>query len=214
MPVYGPNLDIASNTLWDFPLIVELPSLKRQYTPKSDASLRINNFPHLLLEVISDQAQSDCNRMLLQAACLARLGGALRRDAANPFIVSAIYIDDELCAKWHFVYQPLTSDAAVRLILQEAVHYLRLGRLSTWWNPLILKMPRRRSTLCFGSTTSSHWPNAGNGSPKRPRNEDGDLESDTHSDVAISESLKRAGYTVPDEVEGFESFLPVRASFP
>ena len=130
MPVYGPNLDIASNGPWDFLLIVELPGSTRQYTPKSDASLRINKFPHLLLEVISDSGQSDCNRMLLQAACLARLGNALRKDPKRPFIVSAIYIDEELHAKWHLVYQPVTSNTAVRLILQDAVHYLRLGRLN------------------------------------------------------------------------------------
>jgi hypothetical protein len=51
---------------------------KGQYTPKSDASLCINKFPHLVLEVYSSQSQSDRNRMLLQAACLARLGNALR----------------------------------------------------------------------------------------------------------------------------------------
>ena len=118
MPVYGPNLDIASNGPWDFSLIVELPDSLRQYIPKSDASLCINIFPHLLLEVISDSGQSDRNRMLLQAACVARLGNVLRKD---PFIVSAIYID-ELCAKWHLLYQPVTSDTGVRLILQDAVH--------------------------------------------------------------------------------------------
>ena len=157
MPVCDPNLDIASGRLWDFPLIVELPTLKRKYIPKSDISLQINKTPHLLLEITSDPAESDCNRMLLQAACLARLGNAPRKVPEHPFIVSAIYIDNGLSAKWHFVYQPLTSDA-VGLILQEAIHYLRPGRLSMWWKPLIFKTPRARSTLCFGSTTSSRWP--------------------------------------------------------
>jgi hypothetical protein len=99
MPVYGPNLDITSDTSWDLILIADVGGHKNQYTPRSDASLRINKFPHLVLEVISDQAQSDCNCMLLQAACLARLGNAVRLDsAADPFIVSAIYIDDQLRA--------------------------------------------------------------------------------------------------------------------
>jgi hypothetical protein len=118
MPAYGPNLDIASNVAWDFLLIVDLPGSRRQYTPQSDASLSINNFPHLVLEVTSDPLQeSDRNRMLLQAACLARLGNALRQDLAHPFIVSAIYIDNQLRAIWHLVYQPLTSNTAVRLTL-------------------------------------------------------------------------------------------------
>jgi len=45
-------------------------------------------------------------------------------------------------------------------------------------------------------------------------NGDGTVESDILSDVAILEALKRAGYTIPDEVEGFELLLPVRVSFP
>jgi hypothetical protein len=130
MLVYGPNLDVASDTLWDLILIADIHGDKRQYTPKSDAFLRINKFPHLILEVISDQGQSDRNRMLLQGACLARLGNALRRDPAvsGPFIVSAIYIDNQLHAKWHLMYQPSVSDTTVRLFLQEILHYLRLGR--------------------------------------------------------------------------------------
>src|SRR5260370_8898058 len=116
MPVYGPNLDIASNAPWDFPLIVTSPDGKSQYTPKTDASLCINNFPHLVLEVVSDQAQWDCNRMLLQAACLARLGNALRPHSNSPFIVSAIYVNDQLHAKWHFVYQPNPLEPAGWLI--------------------------------------------------------------------------------------------------
>jgi hypothetical protein len=64
--------------------------------------------------------------MLLQAACLARLGNMLskkrnlqkhtkttREESAGPIIVSAVYIDDDLCANWHLVYQPSAPDAAV-----------------------------------------------------------------------------------------------------
>ena len=65
--------------------------------------------------------------MLLQAACLAKLGSSLRGASKDPFIVSAIYIDRNLCAEWYLVYQPNANDLAVRLILQEAVHYLRLS---------------------------------------------------------------------------------------
>jgi hypothetical protein len=55
---------------------------------------------------------------------------------------------------------------------------------------------------------------AGNGSSKKKRSEGGPVESDILSDVAILEALERAGYTISGEVEGFESLLPVRTSFP
>ena len=55
----------------------------------------------------------------------------------------------------------------------------------------------------------------GNGSSKKPRGgSGGPAGSDILSDVAIQKALKRAGYTIPDEVEGLESLLPVRVSFP
>jgi hypothetical protein len=154
-----PNLDIASNASWDLILVADVQGNKSRYTPRSDASLCINRFPHLILEIISNQAQSDCNRVLLQAACLARLGNALRQDpAADPFIVSAIYIDDQLRANWYLIYQPEVSDTAVGLFLQEAVRYLRLGRLSMSKKPSSLQMPRACSTFCFDSTTLFRWP--------------------------------------------------------
>ena len=60
--------------------------------------------------------------------------------------------------------------------------------------------------------------NAGNGRREGPISEggpvDGDVEGDILSDVANLEALKGAGYTIPDEVEGFKSLLPVRVSFP
>ena len=117
------TLTSLSYGLWDFPLIAERDSKQHQYTPKSDASLRIGNFPHLILEVIFDQAQPDCSHMLLQAACLARLGNALKQESAGPFIVSAIFIGAGPHAEWYLVYQPSAADVAVWLILQEAVHY-------------------------------------------------------------------------------------------
>ena len=156
MPVYGPNLDIGSNYSWDFLLVADMGGEKAQYNPKSDASLRINKFPHLVLELNSDSSESDRIRMLLQAACLARLGDALSPSVAPPFIVSAVYIDEYQSAKWHFVYQPRGSNT-VGLILQEAVRYLCLGRLDMWCKTLILKMLWRRSISCFSSTTWPRW---------------------------------------------------------
>ena len=90
MPVYGPNLDIASGALWDFPLMSDTQGEQAKYTSKNDASLRIKN-------LVSNRAESDCIRMLVQASCLTRLGNALRKNPdGDPFIVSAIYVDDQL----------------------------------------------------------------------------------------------------------------------
>lgn len=127
--VYGPNLDISSNDLGG-PLIADFYGEKAQYAQESDASLRINNFTHLILKVNSDEAQSDRIQLLLQAACLARLGSVVRQDPARPFIVSAISIDDILCAKWYFVYQPSASDAAVGLSCKrQFTTYVLAGRI-------------------------------------------------------------------------------------
>src|SRR5258706_2134938 len=55
---------------------------------------------------------------------------------------------------------------------------------------------------------------AGNGRSKKQRNEGEPVQNEILSDIAILEALKRAGYTIPDEVDGFKSLLPVRISFP
>jgi len=47
------------------------------------------------------------------------------------------------------VYQPHVSDAAVGLILQEAVHYLRLGRLDTLVKHFDLKDAERTFDFVF-----------------------------------------------------------------
>ena len=49
---------------------------------------------------------------------------------------------------------------------------------------------------------------------KTEGDDDGPMESDILSDVAIMEALQCAGYTIPPEVEGFKSLLPVSVSFP
>jgi len=71
MPVYGPNLDITSNFLWDFHLIADVRGEKAK-------KRCFSAHQYISLDLISDQGQSDRIRMLLQAACLARLGNAQR----------------------------------------------------------------------------------------------------------------------------------------
>ena len=48
---------------------------------------------------------------------------------------------------------------------------------------------------------------------KKPRNADGDVESDILSDEASLEALERAGFKILPEIEGFSTLLPVRVSF-
>jgi hypothetical protein len=50
------------------------------------------------------------------------------------------------------------------------------------------------------------------GHPRSDKTKADCAENDILSDVAIQKALL-AGYTIPDEVEGFESLLPVRVSF-
>ncbi len=85
----------------------------------NDFRLEIGHFPHCLLEVASGKKgrlddQTDCWRMILQASCLARLGNRLRRNAENPVVIVAIYIDFELQAHMFLMYQPDVSNMKVR----------------------------------------------------------------------------------------------------
>lgn len=68
--------------------------------------------------------------------------------------------------------------------------------------------PKKRKTR----DDDEYGDGAGNWPPKKRRMDDGLVENDILSDVAIQKAL-RAGYTVPEEIEGFESLLPVRVSF-
>ncbi|KAH9968405.1 hypothetical protein BJV74DRAFT_273205 [Russula compacta] len=77
---------------WPFELIVSVESeqKKYRYTPRSDFHVSVDQLVYLLVEVQSDNDQSDRYRMLLQAACAARLG---RKSYEDPFIVVALYIE-------------------------------------------------------------------------------------------------------------------------
>ena len=118
-----------SNKPWQFPLFVDVDyphDSKYSYNPRSDAELRFSNFPLLILEVISNENETDRTRLLLQASCLARLGNALRESAVqnstdgNPFIAAAVYINSELQADWYRVYQPNPQAAKVSILPNRA----------------------------------------------------------------------------------------------
>jgi hypothetical protein len=69
----------------------------------------IKDFPHFLLEVNSqaNEGEGDEFRMLLQAACISRIGNWLRAPTpGKPIVIMAIYIDEFFYARQHLLCQP------------------------------------------------------------------------------------------------------------
>ncbi len=97
---------------WPFKIIVVVESEKKRYryTPRSDFHVSVNGLIYLLVEVQSDKDQTDRYRMLLQAACVARLGRLLHD---NPFIVVALYIENSGRVTRYFVFQRDGTDPMV-----------------------------------------------------------------------------------------------------
>lgn len=60
-----------------------------------------------MVEVQSDRLQSDRTRMLLQAACAARLGYMAY---GEPFVVIALYIESTGQVTRYFVFQDIGND--------------------------------------------------------------------------------------------------------
>jgi hypothetical protein len=87
---------------------IETPAEQEvSYTPKSDFHLEIRTFPHLLLEVNSQPNESDRFRMILQAACISRIGNLLRTSTlGSPVVIMAIYIDKNYKAHQYLLCQP------------------------------------------------------------------------------------------------------------
>ncbi|KAH9989078.1 hypothetical protein BJV74DRAFT_457961 [Russula compacta] len=80
-----------------FHLVIETSGQTMSYTPHSDFQITINNFPHIILEVNSRGNGGDEHRMLLQAACIARIGIWLRvSTTVKPIVIVAIYIEESL----------------------------------------------------------------------------------------------------------------------
>ena len=95
----------CSRSDWPFKLIVSIKSeqTKYHYAPRSDFHFSVVRLIYLLVEVQSDQNEGDRYRMLLQAACVARLG---RLAFDKPFIVMALYIDYAGMVTRYLVFQP------------------------------------------------------------------------------------------------------------
>lgn len=75
---------------------------------------------HLVLEVITNPDQPDCNRVLLQATCPADV----LLDRVRPFSILAICIDEQLSLR---VPAPHV-ESHCKVDLQDATHYSCLGR--------------------------------------------------------------------------------------
>ncbi len=95
---------LFSNRSW--PVNLRVKSQKPElYTPHSDFSIVMNEFPVLILEVESDTNRTDQRRMLLQAACLVRLGNALIKNKDPNFFIKAIYINSDYVANEYTCYE-------------------------------------------------------------------------------------------------------------
>ena len=112
-----PELDaLHSDKSWLLRLVIEEDHDRlHQYTPQSDFSMVVDDFPVLLCEVCSDASETDKTCMLLQASCLVRLGTALAGDST--FFVKAIYINDNYTATKYTLFQG-TDPVSIPLIVE------------------------------------------------------------------------------------------------
>jgi hypothetical protein len=118
--LFAPEVYICcSHSDWPFSLIVDANAIEREgkhyrYTPRSDFHLSVDCLVSLLVEVQSEKSEGDRYRMLLQAACVARLGRQLLDDdESKPFIVVALYVKNNGTALRNLVFQPDRLDPNV-----------------------------------------------------------------------------------------------------
>ena len=92
----------CSRTDWPSNIIVESEGKKYRYRPRSYFYVSVDGLVHLIVEVQSERRESDRYRMLLQAACAARLGHMCYDE---PFIVMALYIENTGKVTQYLVFQ-------------------------------------------------------------------------------------------------------------
>ncbi len=98
-----------SDKVFPIDLMIKVSSQQRKYTPDCDFCVVANGFPLLLLEVasgfgtLSDEA--DKRRLLLEAACIVRLGNVLPKKENQEFLIKAIFVDSEFVATEYTLYQ-------------------------------------------------------------------------------------------------------------
>ena len=167
--------------------------------------------------------------MLVQVACLARVGNAIKLDATgDPFTVSTIYIDDQLCATWHFMYQPNASDTTVGVNLARGCSLLTSRQVECVEETFDLKNAKRLFDFMFQLYNSVSVAIEDNRTLRETASVVGKLSMDI-VDMGLPPLTSRARKTQGDddegwgpvgsdilepEVENFESLLPVRVSFP
>jgi hypothetical protein len=95
---------------WPFPLIVSTEGKKFRYNPRSYFHVSVDRLVHLSVEVQSEDNQGDRYRMILQAACAARLGRLFNK---NPFIVVALYIENSGRVTRYLFFQRDDNDLTV-----------------------------------------------------------------------------------------------------
>ncbi|KAI0249558.1 hypothetical protein BJV78DRAFT_667522 [Lactifluus subvellereus] len=100
---------------WPFKFIVSIESQPKKcsYTPRSDFHVSVDRLVSLMVEVQSDKNERDRHRMLLQAACAARLG---RQSYDYPFIVVALYIENSGRVRRYFLFQRDDADPKVSYV--------------------------------------------------------------------------------------------------
>jgi len=107
-----------SNHTWDFPIIVDVAGIGEKLClhPRNDMEIQIANFPFLIGNVDSGSGESDEVRLLLHASCIVRFANYLRKSQeSTPIVISAIYFDGGMKARWHKVYQTNPSQHTVSL---------------------------------------------------------------------------------------------------
>jgi hypothetical protein len=139
--IYSGGYISGSRTDWPFPLIVSTgPEKRYRYTPRSYFHVFVNHLLCLLVEVQSDKCQRDRSRMLLQAACAARLGCA---SYGHPFVVAALYIEKCGRVTRYFVFQHDPDDLKVNAFESKPSSVFSVGLLGF----LCLRRPRLDATI-------------------------------------------------------------------
>ena len=102
----------CSRAHWPLKLIVSVESeqKKYRYTPRSEFHVSVDQLASLLVGVQSEKNEDERYRMLLQAACAARLGRHFYNDL---FIVVALYIETSGTVTRYFVFQRNSADRKV-----------------------------------------------------------------------------------------------------
>jgi len=111
--VLGPRAKHSFRTNWQHRILVHIKSERKKYSynPRSDFYISVDGLCRLLVEVQSDKDESDRYRMLLHAACVARLGRRLLK--GDSFIVVALYVENTGSVTRYLVFQPDVADRKV-----------------------------------------------------------------------------------------------------